>query len=121
MTEKFRSVVNCQQLSYRIVAKIAGSSSLISWNEIYFKIESAIYISKYITNNDDYDQMFAVTKFTVKSPYSTPSFRMLLFIVFPQFLLQHMRLTKLLKQSQATKYNGAKFANPTESRLRGRN
>lgn len=46
---------------------------------------------------------------------------MLLFIVFPQFLLQHMRLTKLLKQSQATKYNGAKFANPTESRLRGRN
>lgn len=65
--------------------------------------------------------MFAVTKFTVKSSYSTPSFRMLLFIVFPQFLLQHMRLTKLLKQSQATKYNGAKFANPTESRLRGRN
>ena len=63
MTEKFRSVVNCQQLSYRIVAKIAASSLLISWNEIYFKIESAIYISKYITNNDDYDQMFAVTKF----------------------------------------------------------
>ena len=83
MTEKFRSVVNCQQLSYRIVAKIAASSFLISWNEIYFKIESAIYISKYITNNDDYDQMFAVTKFTVKSPYSIPSFRMLLFIVFP--------------------------------------
>ena len=74
MTEKFRSVVNCQQLSYRIVAKIAASSLLISWNEIYFKIESAIYISKYITNNDDCGY---------EIPYSTPSFRMLLFIVFP--------------------------------------
>lgn len=67
--------------------------------------------------------MFAVTKFTVKSPspIQFPLFACYCSLFFPQFLLQHMRLTKLLKQSQATKYNGAKFANPTESRLRGRN